>query len=53
MESSTNDKISLQEEIEILNGYLEIEKLRFANSFEYEINNTLIGGDKIFIPFMA
>jgi len=52
MESSTADKISLNEEIEILQGYLEIEKLRFANSFDFLIQNKINEGQDLFIPFM-
>lgn len=35
--NSTEDSISLAEEIEILKSYIELEKMRLNNSFEYEI----------------
>lgn len=34
---SDNEKVVLEEEIEMLNDYLELEKLRFGNEFKYEI----------------
>jgi len=52
IESSTSDKITLQEEIEILQGYLAIEKMRFSNSFEYEIKVDIKHTNEIYIPFM-
>lgn len=52
IESSTSDKITLQEEIEILQGYLAIEKMRFSNSFDYEIKVDIAHTNEIFIPFM-
>ncbi len=52
MESSKEDKISLEEEVQILQGYLEIEKLRFANSFNFEIICEVDKRSDIFIPFM-
>lgn len=52
LESSTADTISLKEEIEILSTYVEIEKMRFDNAFDFsvraEINNTA----DLYIPFM-
>lgn len=52
IESSTSDKITLQEEIEILKGYLTIEKMRFSNSFDYEIKVDIANTNEIYIPFM-
>jgi hypothetical protein len=52
LESSTADAIALSEEIEILNTYIEVEKLRFHNSFEYEIEIKINEPGKILIPFM-
>lgn len=52
MESSTSDKISLAEEIEILQGYLEIEKLRFTNSFDFNIDCNIDRSSELFMPFM-
>ena len=52
LESSESDTISLKEEIEILTAYLEIEKLRFDNSFEYKINSEMEQMEQVYIPFM-
>ena len=52
LESSDADTISLKEEIEILTSYLEIEKLRFDNSFEYKISSDIIQTEQVYIPFM-
>jgi len=37
LETNTGETISLADEIELLNRYLEIESLRFENLFEYNI----------------
>lgn len=37
LEFSDNEKVVLEEEIEMLNDYLELEKLRFGNDFKYRI----------------
>ncbi len=37
LESSTAESISLQEEVSVLTGYIEMEALRFSNSFNYSI----------------
>jgi hypothetical protein len=52
LESSDADSITLNEEIEILNSYLDIEKLRFDNSFEYEVSCEINNSDRLQIPFM-
>lgn len=52
LESSVSDSISLKEEIEILNSYLEIEMLRFDKSFEYTIESNIANPDKVLVPFM-
>lgn len=52
IESSTSDKISLMEEINILKSYLEIEQLRFSKPFKFEIINEVSEAEDIFIPFM-
>ena len=52
LESNTNENISLKQEIEILEKYLEIESLRFNNAFDHEIilpKNLDTGS--IFIPY--
>ncbi len=38
MENSNNDYVSLNVEIDQLNKYLELERLRFSDKFEYSIN---------------
>ncbi len=52
LESSESDTISLKDEIEILTAYLDIEKLRFDNSFEYKITSGISNPDEVYIPFM-
>lgn len=52
LESSMADSISLKEEIEILTQYIEIEKLRFGNSFNFIIHSDIEHPETIFIPFM-
>ncbi len=37
LEASTQEEISLQEDIDVLALYLSLEKLRFGDDFEYEI----------------
>jgi sensor histidine kinase YesM/sugar lactone lactonase YvrE len=53
LDQSNRGKISLEEERDTLNKYLELEKLRFEDSLEYQINieNTL-EPETIFIPTM-
>ncbi len=52
LESSESESISLQEELEILDAYISIEKMRFGESFDYQINSEFTSQNKIFIPFM-
>jgi hypothetical protein len=52
LESGVSDAISINDEIDILNKYLEIEKLRFENSFDYSIINELKNGEQLEIPCM-
>lgn len=52
LESSQAETISLDEELEILNKYIEIEKLRFEEGFEYEISSSVKHPHRVFIPFM-
>lgn len=51
LDHSSKGYISLYEEIECLNIYLELEKLRFEDKFSYEINN-LVTDDYLKIPTM-
>ena len=52
LESSSADSISLKEEIEILTSYIEIEKLRFGDSFDFVICSEIQDAANIFIPLM-
>lgn len=49
---SRNSKVALNQEIEHLELYLDLEKLRFSNQFEYTIEANIKGKDNIFIPTM-
>ncbi|MES2864914.1 MAG: histidine kinase [Bacteroidota bacterium] len=51
LDHSSKGYISLHEEIDCLNIYLELEKLRFEDKFSYEINN-LVSDDAVKIPTM-
>lgn len=50
LESSRNDKINITDEINLLELYLELEKLRFEQKFEYTISSSL--NEDIKIPTM-
>ncbi|MCD6112611.1 MAG: histidine kinase [Bacteroidales bacterium] len=53
LENSKHNTISLSEELETLKIYLELEKLRFENKFDYKINiDQAIDKDDIRIPPM-
>ncbi len=52
LEGSVAETISLSEEIDILEGYIEIEKLRFGHSFEYRLESDILNPEHCFIPFM-
>ncbi len=53
LQNSRESTISLQEEIESLIIFLELEKLRMENTFEYQINlNTSLNTNNIFVPPM-
>ena len=52
LEASASDTISLADEIEMLKSYLEIESLRFENSFGFEIDSDFEKGESIMIPIM-
>jgi hypothetical protein len=53
LEQSNRGKITLEEERDTLNKYLELEKLRFEDTLDYQVNieNTL-EADTTFIPTM-
>ena len=51
LESTTKDNISLIDEVDILNRYLEIESLRFNHVFKYQIQvDPKINTEATFIP---
>ena len=51
LESTTKDNISLADEVDILNRYLEIESLRFNHVFKYQIQvDPKINTEATFIP---
>lgn len=52
LESYDSDNISLKEELEILEMYINIEKVRFGNLFEYTIHSDVKNPETVFIPFM-
>lgn len=52
LESSNSEHISLDQEIEILSTYIEIEKDRFENSFNFHIESSVPEPKGINIPFM-
>lgn len=52
IESSTNDKISLKEEMNVLKGYMEIEQLRFSKGFKFDMENEVVSSEEVYIPFM-
>lgn len=53
LDASDSSKISLNEEIEILSLYLELEQLRFGSSFVFEMTvDEEIDADHIYIPAM-
>ncbi len=52
LDNSHKKFISLSEELEFLQSYLEIEKERFSNSFSYHFDISMEDIDDIFIPPM-
>lgn len=53
LESNTEEYISVDNEIDILNKYIEIESLRFKRAFTYEIlTDTQLNGSNMRIPQM-
>ena len=53
LDGSKRNFISLREEIETIKLYLELEKFRFENQFEYIINvKTAVNADQLAIPSM-
>jgi hypothetical protein len=53
LESNTDEFVSLENEMDILNKYIEIESLRFAHAFNYKIKiDDKLNGSNIRIPQM-
>lgn len=52
LESSRNNYILLQDEIDLLDLYSSLEKLRFEEKFDYRIELNGLATDKILIPSM-
>ncbi len=53
LESNANESLTLKEEVEILKGYIEMEMLRFDNSFSYSIEiNEHINKNQIKLPHL-
>jgi tetratricopeptide (TPR) repeat protein len=51
LEASIDDTVSVEQEAEMLKGYLDIEALRFNGVFEYEIRvDDALKGDTVRIP---
>jgi two-component sensor histidine kinase len=51
LESNTTENIILSDEIDLINKYLEIEKLRFNNAFKYEVSfDSDIDPETVLIP---
>ena len=53
LDASLNNQLTLSEEIEIIEKYLTLEKLRFKEKFEWSINvNNILNKEKIIVPSM-
>lgn len=53
LQSSTNNWISISKEVELLGSYLDLERLRYDNRFDYTINvNKNVDSDLIVLPSM-
>ncbi|WDO13979.1 histidine kinase [Flavobacterium sp. WW92] len=53
MENSNKDFVSLNNEVEQLKKYLDLEHLRFNEKFDYEITiDEALDGDAVFVPNM-
>lgn len=50
LESSRIEKVSLEEELEIIKLYVEIENTRFNNSIHFNIENTSYEKKNVFLP---
>lgn len=53
LEGTRDDLISLKDDIKLINSYLKLQKLRFANGFDYIINiDEIVNTDLLKIPPM-
>lgn len=54
MENSKNDFVAFSKETELLQNYLELEKSRFPDKFDYsiDIDDALYAGEGFFVPCM-
>jgi sensor histidine kinase YesM len=54
MENSKDDFVLLSKEVELLKHYLSLEKTRFPEKFDYQINmdNDLLEDEQLFVPSM-
>jgi len=52
LESNTSEAISLEEEMEIIRAFVEIEKLRFGNTIEFQLQSNVANPKNVMIPFM-
>jgi ligand-binding sensor domain-containing protein len=52
LNQSSSNSITLKEEIAYLNNYLQMEKLRFTNRFNFTIENNVTNPEEIELPAM-
>jgi tetratricopeptide (TPR) repeat protein len=53
LDNSSQNLVSLQKELQLVESYIELEQLRFENKFTYDINiETEISPMEVFIPSM-
>ncbi|MCE3225722.1 MAG: ypdA 5 [Bacteroidetes bacterium] len=52
LENSAADKISLYDEVDILNKYIDIERIRFDKSFDFKVELNVANPRFVNIPFM-
>lgn len=51
-DNSTKDYVPLEDELQSLEDYIELQQFRFPNRFTYEIENTISTDTELFIPPM-
>jgi hypothetical protein len=52
LESGTSESISVKDEVDLLRGYVEIEKLRFDKTFDFGLHVNVPAANEKKIPFM-